>query len=61
MHHFIDADPGGLTAIEGPKEVDQGPYLYNGSSTLSAEAQFQRALSKRSRAIPRWRRRQCTI
>ncbi|WP_050043513.1 Ig-like domain-containing protein [Bradyrhizobium sp. LTSPM299] len=41
---FVAAHPGSLFAIEGPNEVDLQAISYNGSSSLTSAAAFQRAL-----------------
>lgn len=41
---FATAHPASLAAIEGPNEVDQQPYYYNGVWSVSADAQAQKAL-----------------
>ncbi|QPF90257.1 Ig-like domain-containing protein [Bradyrhizobium commune] len=41
---FVAAHPGQLIGIEGPNEVDIQTFTYNGSSSLSSAAAFQRAL-----------------
>ncbi|MDH2406682.1 Ig-like domain-containing protein, partial [Bradyrhizobium sp. SSUT18] len=41
---FVAAHPNGLFAIEGPNEVDIQTFSYNGSSSLSSAAAFQKAL-----------------
>jgi hypothetical protein len=49
---FVAAHPGSLFAIEGPNEVDLQAFSYNGSSSLTNAAAFQRALFAAVQADP---------
>ncbi|MCA6125519.1 RHS repeat protein [Bradyrhizobium sp. WSM 1704] len=44
LEKFLAENPGSITAIEGLNEANHQPFSYNGSSSLSAAAQFQSAL-----------------
>lgn len=44
LDKFLASHPGGISAIEGLNEANNQPFSYNGSSSLSAAAQFQSAL-----------------
>jgi hypothetical protein len=52
LDSFATRHPGALAAIEGPNEVDNQPFVYNGSSSLSSVAQFQHALYTTVNADP---------
>jgi hypothetical protein len=44
LDSFVKANPGSLIAVEGLNEANMQPFSYNGSSDVSAAAQFQMAL-----------------
>ncbi|MFB9268761.1 RHS repeat protein [Bradyrhizobium erythrophlei] len=44
LDKFVASHPGSITAIEGLNEANHQPFSYNGSSDLSAAAQFQSLL-----------------
>lgn len=44
LEKFAASHPGSISAIEGLNEANHQPFSYNGSSSLSAAAQFQSAL-----------------
>lgn len=44
LEKFVASHPGSISAIEGLNEANHQPFSYNGSSSLSAAAQFQSAL-----------------
>ncbi|WP_456621621.1 RHS repeat protein [Bradyrhizobium sp. P5_C12] len=44
LDSFVKANPGSLIAIEGLNEANTQPFSYNGSTDVSAAAQFQMAL-----------------
>ncbi|MHC4044895.1 RHS repeat domain-containing protein [Bradyrhizobium sp. 23AC] len=44
LQKFAASHPGSISAIEGLNEANHQPFSYNGSSSLSAAAQFQSAL-----------------
>lgn len=44
LDRFLASHPGSISAIEGLNEANSQPFTYNGSSSLSAAAQFQNAL-----------------
>ncbi|MBR0954368.1 beta strand repeat-containing protein [Bradyrhizobium canariense] len=44
LDSFVKAHPGSLIAVEGLNEANTQPFSYNGSSDVSAAAQFQIAL-----------------
>ncbi|MDN3274167.1 hypothetical protein QWJ07_07935 [Frankia sp. RB7] len=44
LDKFVASNPGSISAIEGLNEANIQPFSYNGSSSLSAAAQFQTAL-----------------
>lgn len=44
LDKFVASHPGSISAIEGLNEANNQPFSYNGSSSLSAAAQFQSAL-----------------
>ncbi|MBR0703660.1 RHS repeat protein [Bradyrhizobium diazoefficiens] len=44
LEKFAVSHPGSISAIEGLNEANHQPFSYNGSSSLSAAAQFQSAL-----------------
>ncbi|MDE5446977.1 RHS repeat protein [Bradyrhizobium sp. CSA207] len=44
LEKFMASHPGTISAIEGLNEANHQPFSYNGSSSLSAAAQFQSAL-----------------
>ncbi len=44
LEKFATSHPGSISAIEGLNEANHQPFSYNGSSTLSAAAQYQSAL-----------------
>jgi len=44
LDKFLTSHPGSISAIEGLNEANNQPFTYNGSSSLSAAAQFQSAL-----------------
>ena len=44
LNQFAANHPGSIVAIEGLNEANSQPFSYNGSSSLSAAAQFQSAL-----------------
>ncbi|WP_128924021.1 RHS repeat protein [Bradyrhizobium guangxiense] len=44
LQKFATSHPGSISAIEGLNEANHQPFSYNGSSSLSAAAQFQSAL-----------------
>lgn len=44
LDKFVASHPGSISAIEGLNEANSQPFTYNGSSSLSAAAQFQNAL-----------------
>ncbi|MBB4396176.1 RHS repeat protein [Bradyrhizobium sp. ERR14] len=44
LQKFVTSHPGSISAIEGLNEANHQPFSYNGSSSLTAAAQFQSAL-----------------
>ncbi len=44
LEKFAASHPGSISAIEGLNEANHQPFSYNGSSSLSAAAQFQSVL-----------------
>lgn len=44
LEKFVASHPGSISAIEGLNEANHQPFSYNGSSSLTAAAQFQSAL-----------------
>jgi hypothetical protein len=44
LQKFATSHPGSISAIEGLNEANHQPFSYNGSSSLTAAAQFQSAL-----------------
>ena len=44
LEKFAASHPGSISAIEGLNEANHQPFSYNGSSSLTAAAQFQSAL-----------------
>ncbi|MEY9463653.1 hypothetical protein ABH973_004066 [Bradyrhizobium ottawaense] len=44
LQKFAASHPGSISAIEGLNEANHQPFSYNGSSSLTAAAQFQSAL-----------------
>ena len=44
LQKFVASHPGSISAIEGLNEANHQPFSYNGSSSLTAAAQFQSAL-----------------
>ncbi|MDA9468331.1 RHS repeat protein [Bradyrhizobium sp. CCBAU 53415] len=44
LEKFLASHPGSISAIEGLNEANHQPFSYNGSSSLSAAAQFQSVL-----------------
>ncbi|MGY3346625.1 MULTISPECIES: RHS repeat protein [unclassified Bradyrhizobium] len=44
LDKFLASHPGSISAIEGLNEANNQPFSYNGSSSLSAAAQFQSLL-----------------
>ncbi|KQT26946.1 MULTISPECIES: hypothetical protein [unclassified Bradyrhizobium] len=44
LEKFATSHPGSISAIEGLNEANHQPFSYNGSSSLTAAAQFQSAL-----------------
>jgi hypothetical protein len=47
---FATANPGSISAIEGPNEVDIWPALFNGGTTFADQAALQQALDSAVRA-----------
>lgn len=52
LHSFIAAHPGSVIAMEGPNEVNDNPFTYDGGTTLADDAAFQQAFYAALRADP---------
>ncbi|KQO86679.1 M10 family metallopeptidase C-terminal domain-containing protein [Methylobacterium sp. Leaf91] len=52
LHSFLAANPGAITAIEGPNEVNNYPVIYKGLTGTAAAQSYQKALYAAVNADP---------